>query len=102
MRDPEAVGAQWAAGQRLSLDDAVAEALAVRIDPQPSPVAHGLTPREVEGLRLVAEGRSNRAIADQLSLSERTVESHVLHILTKLGVDSRTAAATWAVRHQLG
>jgi predicted ATPase/DNA-binding CsgD family transcriptional regulator len=102
MRDPEAVGAQWAAGQRLSLDDAVAEALAVQIDPQPSPVAHGLTPREVEVLRLVAEGRSNRAIADVLSLSERTVENHVLHILTKLDLDSRTAAATWAVRHGLG
>ena len=52
-------------------------------------------------LRLVAAGRSNRAIADTLSLSERTIESHVLHIMTKLGLESRTAAATYAVRHGL-
>jgi DNA-binding NarL/FixJ family response regulator len=61
--------------------------------------AHGLTAREREVLHHLAEGRSNRVIAETLSLSERTVENHVLHILTKLGVESRTAAATWAVRH---
>jgi non-specific serine/threonine protein kinase len=58
-----------------------------------------LTLREMEVLHLVAEGRSNRVIADRLSISERTVENHVHHILDKLGLDSRTAAATWAVRH---
>lgn len=61
----------------------------------------GLTRREQEVLRLLTEGRSNRAIADALSLSERTVEAHVLHILAKLRLESRTAAATWAVRHGL-
>ena len=60
-----------------------------------------LTPREHEVLRLIAEGRSNRKIADALSLSERTVENHVRHILDKLDLDSRTAAATFAVRHGL-
>jgi hypothetical protein len=45
------------------------------------------------------QGRSNREIAEHLSIGQRTVENHVLHILTKPGVDSRTAAATWAVRH---
>jgi DNA-binding NarL/FixJ family response regulator len=49
----------------------------------------------------VAEGTSNRVIAEQLFLSERTVENHIRHILDKLDVDSRTAAATWAVRHGL-
>ena len=51
--------------------------------------------------RLLVEGRSNRAIAETLSLSERTVENHVLHILTKLGLESRIAAATYAVRQGL-
>jgi DNA-binding NarL/FixJ family response regulator len=49
-------------------------------------------------LRLLADGLSNRAIAESLSRSERTVEHHVMHILTKLDLDSRTAAATWAIR----
>ena len=61
----------------------------------------GLTARELDVLRLLAEGTSNRAIAEHLFLSERTVENHVHHILDKLHLDSRTAAATWAVRHGL-
>ncbi len=98
----------WAAGQRFSDEDVIAEvdSLAAAIaDPQaalPDPAQRsGLSPREFEVLQLLAEGRSNRAIAEALSLSERTVENHVLHILTKLGVESRTAAATWAIRHGL-
>ncbi len=65
-----------------------------------APDAYGLTPRELEVLRLVAVGHSNREIADRLSISERTVERHVLHILTKLDVGSRTAAA-YAHAHDL-
>jgi DNA-binding NarL/FixJ family response regulator len=57
-----------------------------------------LTEREVEVLRLVAEGRSNRDIADSLYLSERTVERHVSNIYNKIGVGSRTAAAAYAFR----
>jgi DNA-binding NarL/FixJ family response regulator len=55
----------------------------------------------VQVLKLLADGRSNRAIARTLSLSERTVENHVQHILVKLDVESRTAAAMHAVRHGL-
>jgi two-component system, NarL family, nitrate/nitrite response regulator NarL len=62
---------------------------------------HGLTPRELEVLHLVAEGRSNREIADVLFLSERTVENHVRHVLDKLEVPSRVAAAAYAIRHGL-
>jgi DNA-binding NarL/FixJ family response regulator len=52
-------------------------------------------------LALLAEGKSNRLIAETLFLSERTIESHVAHILNKLGLDSRTAAAAFAIRSGL-
>ena len=61
----------------------------------------GLTPRELQVLRLVAAGNSNRAIAQRLVLSERTVDRHVSNILTKLEVPSRTAAAAFAYEHRL-
>ncbi len=70
-------------------------------NPHELPGSGRLSPREYEVLRLVAEGRSNRAIGDTLSISERTVENHVMHLLAKLGVESRTAAATYAIRHGL-
>jgi DNA-binding NarL/FixJ family response regulator len=62
---------------------------------------HGLSPRELEVLGLVVAGQSNREIAQHLFLSERTVENHVRHILTKLEVPSRVAAAGYAIRHGL-
>ncbi len=61
--------------------------------------AGGLSAREVQVLALVAAGNSNRAIAAELFLSEKTVERHVSNILTKLGVGSRTAAAAYAFEH---
>jgi len=57
----------------------------------------GLTAREREVAILIAQGQTNRAIAEQLTLSERTVEGHVTNILTKLGGTTRTQIATWAV-----
>jgi DNA-binding CsgD family transcriptional regulator len=59
----------------------------------------GLTRREVQVLALVAAGKSNRAIAAELFLSEKTVERHLSNILAKLGVGSRTAAAAYAFGH---
>jgi DNA-binding NarL/FixJ family response regulator len=61
----------------------------------------GLSPREVEVLRLVAVGRSNPAIAAQLMLSEKTVARHLSNIFVKLNVGSRTAAAAFAYEHDL-
>jgi DNA-binding CsgD family transcriptional regulator len=61
----------------------------------------GLSPRELEVLRLIATGRTNAEIAALLFLSERTVHRHVSNILTKLDVRSRTSAATYAVQHGL-
>jgi DNA-binding NarL/FixJ family response regulator len=61
----------------------------------------GLTTREVEVLRLVAEGKSNAAIAGELFLSEKTVSRHLSNIFTKIDVNSRTAAAAYAYEHHL-
>jgi DNA-binding NarL/FixJ family response regulator len=66
-----------------------------------APDTHGLTPRELEVLRLVAAGQTNRGIAAELVLSERTIERHVSNILAKLRVSSRAAATAYAYEHQL-
>jgi DNA-binding NarL/FixJ family response regulator len=72
------------------------------IDPLSTVAALGLTPRETEVLRQLAAGLSDRQIAEELSISERTAGNHVQHAMQKIGVDSRTAAAIFAVRHGLG
>jgi DNA-binding NarL/FixJ family response regulator len=79
-------------------DIAHVEALARGTDPGGS---HGLTSRELQVLRLVAAGRTNKAIAAELFLSERTVDRHVSNILDKLGVSSRAAATAFAYEHGL-
>lgn len=67
----------------------------------PSPL-QGLTEREVDVLRLIAQGHSNREIADTLYLTEGTVKGYVSTILSKLNVQDRTQAALLAVKHGLG
>jgi DNA-binding NarL/FixJ family response regulator len=62
---------------------------------------HGLSARELEVLRLVAAGSSNREIADALVISERTVARHLQNIFAKLRVSSRTAATAYAFEHHL-
>ena len=70
-------------------------------DTGPSPATKNLTKREREILALVAEGMSNREIAERLVLSPETVKSHVAAILEKLNVSDRTQAAIYAVRNGL-
>ena len=60
-----------------------------------------LSPRELEVLRLVAQGLSNRLVARELGLAEKTVKAHMGAVLAKLGVADRTQAALYAVRHGL-
>ncbi len=60
-----------------------------------------LTPRELDILKEIARGKSNKAIAYDLSLTEGTVKGYVSVVLSKLGVDDRTQAALYAVKHQL-
>jgi DNA-binding CsgD family transcriptional regulator len=102
-------------GVRARLDEA--RQIGLRLDAQPlvrranelanathpvqQNVPYNLTPRELDVLRHVVHGMSDREIADHLSISHHTVMRHVSHILGKLGVDSRTAAATIAVREAL-
>lgn len=109
-----AFAAAWEAGATAPLAEVIGAVteLAARAATEPAPVAGAkpvaettpaawLTLREGEVLRLLAEGRSDPQIGAALSISPRTVESHVRHILTKLGVPSRAAAAAHAVRHGL-
>jgi NarL family two-component system response regulator LiaR len=67
------------------------------------PTAHrsDLTVRELEVLRLIAAGRSNREISDDLGVAEKTVKTHVSNILSKLQLSDRTQAAVYAVQHGL-
>ena len=67
----------------------------------PAARPRGLTPRELEVLRLVATGRTNKVIARELFLSEKTVDRHVSNIFTKLDVSSRAAATAFAYSHKL-
>jgi DNA-binding NarL/FixJ family response regulator len=82
---------------QMVLAPSVAARLAARAS-APAPV---LSPREVEILGLLVEGRSNRDIARTLFLSEATVKSHLSHVYAKLGVESRTAAIAHALEHRI-
>ena len=57
-----------------------------------------MSPREIDVLRLIAAGNSNKLIADQLSIGEATTKSHVANILSKLGANDRTHAVTIALK----
>ncbi|MFX0577615.1 ATP-binding protein [Nocardia nepalensis] len=97
--------AAFEAGAALGLDEAVDYALGAQPHPAAHPVesvaADVLTRRERDVARLIAAGYSNKNIASELVISIRTAESHVDHILTKLGFTSRTQIAGWAIRNQL-
>lgn len=88
-----------AAGQSM-LDPAVTARVLARLrdGPQQDPLVKHLTPKEEQILGLVAEGLTNRQIADELSLAEKTVKNYVSIVLGKLGVESRTQAAVMAAR----
>jgi LuxR family transcriptional regulator, maltose regulon positive regulatory protein len=106
-RQPAAVEADAARDifERLGAETAAAraDALARRYSrPAPAPSGPGdLTPREVEVLRLIAQGLHNRTIARRLFISDHTVKRHVANILTKLDLPSRAAAAAFAARQGL-
>jgi DNA-binding CsgD family transcriptional regulator len=86
--------------EQLGATPAVARLDTLLAPARPTP-AGGLTGRELEVLRLIASGSTNRAIADKLVLSEKTVARHVSNIFTKLGLSSRAAATAYAYKHDL-
>lgn len=97
-----AFGAAWARGAALTLEQAMAYALAVEKVAAPAgATGNTLTSREREVTSLIARGLTNRAIASHLVIAERTVDTHVEHILNKLGFTSRTQIAAWAVEQGL-
>jgi DNA-binding CsgD family transcriptional regulator len=102
--DEDAASMELDAARGVFEDLAAAPDLA-RVESLASPAraraSGGLTAREVEVLRMVATGRTNRAIAGELFLSEKTVARHVSNILTKLGLPSRAAATAYAYEHGL-
>jgi len=85
-----------------SLELARAHSVLVSLSPSPQAPSHedrkGLSPREIEVLRLISEGLNNQAIAERLFISEHTVHRHVANTLTKLNVSSRSAAVAHASR----
>ena len=97
--DSDAAGLELDAARRVFKELGALTDLA-GIYPRPKTVS-GLSAREVEVLRLVAAGKSNRAIASHLVISEKTVARHVSNIFTKLGLSSRAAATAYAYEHGL-
>ena len=108
----EEFAAAWAVGSAMTPEEAVAEAVAAIPAPPASPrppqqdfrgttSAPGLTARELDVLRLMIEGSTDREIADVLFIGHRTVATHVSNILGKFGVKSRAAAITYAHRNGL-
>jgi len=102
--DADEVSAAIRAAYRgeLPLDPAIARDLVFspREESHDEPTAE-LTTRELEVLRLLGAGKSNKEIAGELQISERTARTHVSNILSKLNLTSRTRAALWAVRKGL-
>jgi predicted ATPase/DNA-binding CsgD family transcriptional regulator len=103
--DEKAFANAWAAGHAMSWDEAITEAV-TSIPPVQEPAEQSgdgnpefsLTAREMEVLQLLVAGHSDREIAEELFISRRTAQGHVASIFNKLGVNSRTAAATAALR----
>jgi non-specific serine/threonine protein kinase len=83
----------WTAGHRMTFAEATTFATDATVAQPAASLA--VSSREAEVARLVAHGRNNREIADALSVSVRTVESHLSHIFTKLGLRNRTEIAAW-------
>ena len=102
----DAFAVAWAEGRALSLDQAVAEVAALAhevrtTDGNRAIAANVLTPRELDVLRLLAQGWSDKEIAVELGIGRRTVSTHVAAIRTKLDAPSRSAAAAIAARDRL-
>jgi DNA-binding CsgD family transcriptional regulator len=104
LRDHDTAALELEAARRV-FDELGAAPDVARVDslapPEDTSDTRGLTKRELQVLRLVASGRTNKAIAAELVVSERTIDRHVSNIFTKLRVPSRAAATAFAYEHRL-
>jgi predicted ATPase/DNA-binding CsgD family transcriptional regulator len=95
----------WEEGKNLAYEDLYLLALRVGKPPEIKPTQNEfltlLTERELDTLRLLARGKTNQEISQDLFVTLKTVEKHVANILHKLGVRNRTEATTWAIQHNL-
>lgn len=103
----DALGPQYerliAAGRALSAEEAIAEAASAEGAEQeggPATMWAPLTPREADVAVLVADGLTNRLIAQRLVVARRTVDTHVENILAKLGFNGRSQVAAWVIRRR--
>jgi non-specific serine/threonine protein kinase len=96
-----AYAAAWAEGQAMTTEQAVECSLAEPVSPRHEAADTPLSSREREVAALIARGRTNRQIADELVISVRTADHHVANILTKLDLTTRAQIAGWAVQHGL-
>jgi ATP/maltotriose-dependent transcriptional regulator MalT len=103
--DADGARIEWDAAARVFRDFGAAPALkaleATRGSGDASPAAGGLTTREIEVLKLIARGKTNREIGADLDISEKTVARHISNIFTKLDLSSRAAATAYAFTHHL-
>jgi DNA-binding CsgD family transcriptional regulator/tetratricopeptide (TPR) repeat protein len=103
---PAEFARQWESGRSRSLDETIAEAMSktrtTLADPSSVGPLSKLSAREIDVLRLLTQGLSDRDIGEALSISPRTASYHVTNLLTKLDLESRTAAAAFAIRHGVG
>ena len=108
----QAFAAVWAEGRTISPEQALATPGQVALPTpgerssspttaSPAPYPDGLTTREVEVLRVVAQGLTNEQVAERLVISPRTVDTHLTSIYSKIGVSSRSAATRYAIEHHL-
>jgi DNA-binding CsgD family transcriptional regulator len=96
----EEIDAAWAEGAALSTEEAIAYAQRGRGQrKRPASGWGALTPTERNVVRLVSEGLANNDIATRLFVSPRTVQTHLTHVYTKLGLSSRVQLAQEAARH---
>ncbi len=94
-------GVRAVAAGEVALAPSVSRLLVQRAAAPAAPAGPELSPRELDVLRLVADGLSNRVIGERLFVGEATVKTHLLHVFAKLGVDDRTRAVTRAMELKL-
>ena len=97
----ESVVAEEMTGKLIAAFQAASATAAPAAPVVPEPPAGGLSPRELETLRLIARGASNKEIGRELGIAETTVKIHVQHLLRKLKLSSRVQAAVYASEHKL-